>query len=154
MAYICGVVLLAIGILFAFLENKSYLTYLLCGILFPLSMHVYYKVVELENINKNIRLRDGSIQIYTFDEEGIELEQISNYDTFKDKYTYKDIIRIVKYKKYYFLYINRVQALVVNNIDYVYGNEMELDKLFNEQKGKFFIKKGRRARQKRVESSK
>jgi hypothetical protein len=141
LAYICALAFIGVGIWFAFTSRSSYIVYLISGILLPVLINVFYKTMELETINRNIYLRDTTIQIFNFNEEGFELEQISKVDTFKDKYTYKDILSIIKYKKYYFIYINRSQAFVINNLDYVVGNEQELDELFKKVKGERFIVK-------------
>ena len=96
-------------------------------------------------------MKDTTMQIFTFNDEEILLEQISKYDSFKDRYRYSDILSIIKYKEYYFLYVNRLQAFIIRNEDYVVGNEEELDKLFKEKKGnRFIIKRNskRRNRQK------
>ena len=90
LGYLCGLSLIAIGILFAFCE-RNYIIYLLSGILLPIMLHVFYKFMEIENLNKNKYLRDTTMQIFTFDDEEILLEQISKYDNFKDKYRYSDI---------------------------------------------------------------
>ena len=142
LGYVCGISLIGIGIWFAFESKSSYIVYLLSGILLPLILHVSYKMLEMENINKNILLRDTTAQIFTFDEEGFSLEQISRQGTFKERYLYDDILSVIKYKRYYFIYVNRVQAFVVNNNDYLLGSEEELDKLFKKVKqDKFVIKR-------------
>lgn len=155
LAYICGILLIGIGVLFAFLSKIAYEVYIVMGIFLPLIVHVFHKMLEVQTISKNIYLKSETIQIFTFDEEGFELEQISKFDAFKEKYLYKDIYSIVKYKRYYFAYINRVQAFIINNEDYIIGNEEELDKLFSKVKGENFIVKRnskKRAFKKKIET--
>jgi len=144
LAYCFGILLLCLGILFAFLEKKVWSAYLLVGVIFPVIVHAYSRVLEIESLNKNIYLKKSVVQLFTFNEDGFELEQISNFDDFKEVYLYKDIIKVIKYKKYYFMYINRAQAFIVNNEDYIYGNEEGLDKLFKEVKGERFVLKTRK----------
>ena len=48
---------------------------------------------------------------------------------FVDNYLYKDIYSVIKYKNYYFIYINRIQAFVIESRDYLLGNENEFDEL-------------------------
>lgn len=139
LGYVCGISLIGIGIWFAFESKSSYIVYLLSGILLPLILHVSYKMLEMENINKNILLRDTTAQIFTFDEEGFSLEQISRQGTFKERYLYNEILSVIKYKRYYFIYVNRVQAFVVNNNDYLLGSEEELDKLLKKVKQEKFV---------------
>ena len=140
LGYLCGLTLLGVGVWFAFSE-RSYIVYLLSGVLLPLMLHIFYKFMETDALNKNKYLRDTTMQIFTFDNEEILLEQISKYDSFKDKYRYSDIISIIKYKEYYFLYVNRSQAFIIKNEDYILGNELELDELFKSKKGNRFIVK-------------
>ena len=64
------------------------------------------------------------------DEQGFSLEQISRGNNFEDRYIYKEILSVVKYRKYYFIYVNRAQAFIVRNEDYILGNEKEFDDLF------------------------
>jgi hypothetical protein len=135
-----------LGVVFAFLEKKVWSAYLLVGVILPVIMHVYSRVLEIEALTKNGYLKKSVVQFFTFNEDGFELEQISNFDSFKEVYLYKDIIKVIKYKKYYFMYINRAQAFIVNNEDYVYGNEEEFDRLFKEVKGERFILKTRKKR--------
>ena len=153
LGYLCGIALIGVGIWFAFSE-RSYIVYLLSGILLPLMLHVFYKFMEADALNKNIHLRDTTMQIFTFNDEEILLEQISKYDSFKDRYRYSDILSIIKYKEYYFLYVNRTQAFIIKNEDYVVGNEEELDKLFKEKKGNRFIVKRNSKRRNRQKSGK
>lgn len=142
LAYVCGILLIGVGVLFAFLSKIAYEVYIVMGIFLPLIVHVFHKMMEVQTISKNVYLKSATVQIFTFDEEGFELEQISKFDAFKEKYLYKEIYSIVKYKRYYFIYVNRVQAFIINNEDYVIGNEEELDKLFFKVKGdRFIIKK-------------
>ncbi len=142
LSYICALALVGIGVWFAFDSRSSYIVYILSGILLPFVLHISYKLLELENINKNVLLRDTTAQIFTFDQEGFTLEQIAKQGTFKEKYVYDDILSIVKYKRYYFIYINRVQAFVVVNDNYLLGNEEELDELFKTiKKDKFIVKR-------------
>ena len=99
LSYICGVLLFAIGIFFAF-NSRSYHMYLFLGVALPVMMHVFYKIKEVEIINKNVYLKDKTIQTFTFDNEEIMLEQVSRDNTFKDYYSYKEILSIIKYKRY------------------------------------------------------
>ena len=142
LGYICALLFIGVGIWFAFVSRSSYIVYLLSGILLPVLLHVFYRMMEMNALNKNRYLRDTTIQLFSFDEEGFELEQISNYDVFKERYTYNNVLSVVKYKRYYFIYINRVQAFVINNLDYMLGNENELDELFLKlMKKRFIVKK-------------
>ena len=152
LAYSCAVLAIGVGIAFVVFSLKNYLIYFMLGIGLPILMHIFYRAMEVETINRNLYLRDTTMQIFRFNEEGFELEQISKIDTFKDKYTYKDIYSIIKYKRYYFIYINRSQAFIVNNRDYVSGSEEELDKLFKEAKGDRFIVKRNSRNKKNIES--
>lgn len=141
LGYLCGVSLFVIGILFAFLSINSYVVYLLMGVLLPILLHVYYKFTLLEMIKKNPSLKYGITQIFTFDELGFELEQSQTYTSLKERYLYKDIYSIIKYKEYYFIYVNRAQAFIVSNNDYVIGDEAMLDEMFKEYKKERFILK-------------
>lgn len=146
LGYLCGLALLGVGVCFIF-TDRSYIIYLLSGVLLPLMLHVFYKFMEIEALNKNKYLRDTTMQIFTFNDEEILLEQISKYDSFKDKYRYSDILSIIKYKEYYFLYVNRTQAFIIKNEDYVIGSEEELDELFKSKKeNRFIIKRNSKKR--------
>ena len=151
--YLCSLAFIGVGIWFAFASRKSYYAYLFIGILLPIVSHVFYRIMENNLINNNIYLRDTTIQVFTFNEEGFEMEQISKINTFIDKYLYKDIYSIVKYKRYYFIYINRVQAFVIHNEDYVSGSEEELDELFKKIFDKRFIVKRNSKKQAKVENN-
>lgn len=142
LGYLCGVSLLLIGILFAFLSMNSYVIYLMMGILLPALMHIYYRFIYLDAIKKNPSLKYGVSQIFTFDELGFELEQTYTYNTLKERYLYKDIYSVVKYREYYFIYVNRSQAFIVSNDNYLLGDEASLDEMFKEyKKDKFIIKR-------------
>lgn len=141
LSYICSILLLVTGVLLIYFQKQNYAMYLLSGVCLPIGVHVIYKIQEVETINKKRLLRDTTMQIFTFDEEGFSLEQISLQETFKENYLYSDIYSIIKYKEYYFLYINRIQAFVIKNEDYIKGNEEELDKLFKKMKNENFIVK-------------
>lgn len=142
LTYICSLILILLGILFAFCEKKIYVVYLLLGVLFPVMMHVLPKTMWKIYLNKNIYLRSKTVQIFTFDEEGFELEQVSNIDIFKERYNYSNLLSVIKYKEYYFMYINRSQAFIVCANDFVQGNEAELDELLKtNKKEKFIVKK-------------
>ena len=151
LAYICTIILVGIGIYFVF-TARHYMIYFIAGIMLPICMHLFSRIHEIDAINRNIYLRDTTMQIFTFNEEDIEFEQISKIDTFNDRYEYKQLLSAVKYKKYYFLYVNRAQAFIVKSEDYVNGTEEELDELFKNVFGKKFIVKWKR--KKRVETTK
>ena len=141
LAYICGLSFLGVGIWFAFTSIGSYPLYLLCAVLLPLVLHGYYKFIEFEAL-KNKLLRNETHQIFSFDENGFELEQISSGANFKDKYFYSEIYSVIKYKRYYFIYINRAQAFIVKNEDYILGDQYQLDELLKSAiKDKFIIKR-------------
>lgn len=140
LSYVCSLLFIGVGILFAFLQKSIYVVYLLLGVLLPILVHLFPKIME--NKFKNVYFKRETVQIFTFDEEGFELEQISNNETFKEKYSYSELLSIIKYKEYYFMYINRSQAFIVCAKDFISGNEEELDELFKKcNKDKFFIKK-------------
>lgn len=155
LGYICGLVLFLIGIYFAFSSRNSYAMYLLSGILLPLLLHIFYRYNLSESISKNKLLKYGTTQVFTFLDDGFELEQTSSYDLFKERYNYEDIYSIIKYKRYYFIYVNRVQAFIVNNDNYICGNEQELDDLFKKvKKERFIIKRSsKKASKKKIETS-
>lgn len=150
LSYICGLLLLGIGIGFSFAKISNYKVYLFLGIALPLFMYIYYRMIVSLAVNKNVYLQNKTIQIFTFDDQEIKLEQISPNKVFKEKYFYDEIIKIVKYKRYYFLYVNQSQAFIIKNEDYVVGTEEELDEMFKKIKGKNFIVK--RSSKKRLQS--
>ena len=131
LAYLCGMALLVVGIILAFTLKKGFLMYLLSAVLLPVSVHAYYKIKELEALKKPL-LKNDTYQLFEFNEDYFDLEQISRGNNFKDKYFYNEIYSIVKYKKYYFIFINRVQAFIIKNEDYIFGDEEELDEIENE----------------------
>lgn len=148
LAYISAILLVDIGIYFLHLELKSASIYILMGIVFPIMMHIYYKAIEINALNRNPYLKKTLTQLFTFDEDGVFLEQITMDNTFKDKYLYSDILSVIKYKSYYFIYVNRSQAFVILNEDYICGNEKELDNLFKSKLNDSFIKKGKHKKRK------
>ncbi len=154
LAYICGIALIAIGVALAFLSKSSYIVYIFSGVLLPVILHVFYRVMILQAIKRNIGLSEGIIQFFCFNDDGFELEQISHYESFKERYLYKDIYSVVKYKRYYFVYINRYQAFIIENEDYVYGNEEEFDELLKKMKKERFIIKSnsKKGKKKNIET--
>ena len=82
LAYCFGILLLCLGVVFAFLEKKVWSAYLLVGVILPVIMHVYSRVLEIEALTKNSYLKKSVVQFFTFNEDGFELEQISNFDSF------------------------------------------------------------------------
>lgn len=139
LAYVCGVILVGFGILLAFLDKMGYIIYLVSGVLLPALIHLYHKFSILIAFKRNRYLTANTLQIYSFDEDGFKLEQVSVYDTIKEQYLYEDIYSIVKYKNYYFLFVNRVQAFILEANE----DEQELYELFYRVKGKDFIVKSR-----------
>lgn len=141
LGYICGAVLVALGVYFAFTYRNSALIYIMGGILFPGVLHLVYKIKQAEAFSSPL-LKYHTSQYFVFDEQGFSLEQISRGNNFEDMYSYKDILSVVKYREYYFIYINRAQAFIVRNEDYVLGNEKEFDDLLEKCLKEKFIKKG------------
>lgn len=141
LSYVCSAIFIGFAILLAFLGKMMYPIYLAFALLLPTLVHLYHKFSILIAVKKNrhLHLHANTLQIYSFDEEGFELEQVSVYDTIKEKYLYDDIYSIVKYKNYYFLFINRVQAFIVESNE----DEKDLYELFYKVKGEAFIVKGR-----------
>lgn len=143
LGYICGSFLLATGIYFAFTYRNSYLIYIMSGVLLPVMLHVMYKFKQFEALSSPL-LKYQTSQYFIFDEEQFSLEQVSRGNNFCDRYGYKELLSIVKYKNYYFIYINRAQAFIVRNEDYILGNEEELDNLFIKNLNDKFIRKERK----------
>ena len=139
LAYVCSVIFVGFAILLAFLDKIVYPVYLIFAVLLPTLVHLYHKFSILIAVKRSKHLNANTLQIYSFDEDGFELEQVSMYDTIKEKYLYEDIYSIVKYKNYYFLFINRVQAFIVECNE----EEKDLYELFYRVKGESFIVKGR-----------
>lgn len=150
LCYVCSLLLIGVGIYLAFTSRELYLAYLLGGILLPVFMHVYYKFIEYDLVNRTAGIKKGIKQIFTFDELGFELNQVSIYQDFNESYRYSDVLSIIKYKCYYFIYINRSQAFVIKSEDYLEGNEEELDALFSKvKKEKFIVKRNSKKRSKK-----
>ena len=149
LSYLCALALIGVGVFFVF-TRRHYLIYFIAGVMLPICIHLFSRIHEIDIVNRNVYLRDTTMQIFTFKEDEIEFEQISKIDTFKDRYEYKELLSVVKYKKFYFLYINRAQAFIVRSEDYTSGSEEELDELLKNVLGKKFIVKGRH--KKRVET--
>ena len=131
LTYVSAIVLFLVGIFFAFSNVMGSFMYVFIAIMLPVLVHTYYKSIIFKAMNSPL-LRNDTYQTFIFDNEGMVFKQVSNSDTYTDKYLYKEIYRVIKYKKYYFIYINRVQAFIFNNDDYINGSEHDFDELLKE----------------------
>lgn len=144
LGYISSFILLVLGVLFAFTSRNIYPVYLLLAATLPFALHLYSKLTLFQLIKRNNNFKHDIIQVFTFDEEGFKLEQNDSFTTFIDNYLYKEVYSIIKYKEYYFIYINRIQAFVIESRDYLLGSEEELEQLFKKVKDNGFIVKRKR----------
>ena len=102
-------------------------------------MHYFIKLLESENIKKNALLRCGARQTFSFLDECVSISQVSKLGDFNDEYYYKELLSVYKSKEYYFLFITRTQAFIMERNGFVGIGEEEFDTFLKEKIGKKFI---------------
>ena len=70
--------------------------------------------------------------------------QVSKLGDFNDEYYYKELLSVYKSKEYYFLFITRTQAFIMERNGFVGIGEEEFDTFLKEKIGKRFIDKARK----------
>jgi hypothetical protein len=88
-----------------------------------------------------VLVKYGALQTFSFEEDRIKLHQISKLGEFSDEYFYDEILSIYKNKKYYFIFVTRTRAFIIDKEGFISGNEKELDDFLNNILKEKFINK-------------
>lgn len=128
LSYIISFLLVVLGIILIFFNYFGYI-YVVFGVTLPVFMHVFIKLMENENIKRDVLLQYGASQTFYFEEDRVRLNQVSKLGTFEDEYFYDELVSVYKTKKYYFIFVTRTRAFIVEKEEFVVGNEKELDEL-------------------------
>jgi hypothetical protein len=97
--------------------------------------------LENEAIKQNALLISATQQTFCFYEDKVTLIPTSRLGEFNDEYLYTEIFSVYKTKEYYFLFVNRTQALIVDIHGFIEGDEYTLDELFTSAIKEKFINK-------------
>lgn len=138
---ITSFILVVIGVFLMFFEMPGYM-YIVFGIALPIFINVFIRAMENENIKKSALLRCGAYQTFNFNEESVDIHQESKLGIFNDTYFYNEFISVYKSKEYYFFFVTRAQAFIVEVNGFISGSDKELDKLLTTVMGKRFVNKG------------
>ncbi|MBR3891160.1 MAG: YcxB family protein [Bacilli bacterium] len=141
LSYITSFILFCIGILLMFFGFRGYV-YIVFSLALICFVYFFINILESESIKKNALLISATQQIFTFHEDEFSLVQTSRIGQFEDKYSYSELFSAYKTKEYYFLFVNRTQAFIVDLNGFLEGKEEELDDLLKSKLGDRFINKG------------
>ena len=141
LSYITSFILVIVGVVLMFFEMPGYI-YIVFGVALPIFINFFIRAMENENIKKSALLRCGAYQTFIFNEESVDIHQESKLGVFNDAYFYNEFISVYKNKEYYFFFVTRAQAFIVEVNGFVSGNDKELDELLIKVMGKRFINKG------------
>ena len=115
--------------------------YVVLGCALPIFIHFFIKFIENENIKRDVLIKYGAMQTFYFEEDRVRLHQTSKLGEFSDEYFYDELVSVYKNTKYYFIFVTRTRAFIVDKEGFVSGNEKELDEfLMNNLKDKFVNK--------------
>jgi hypothetical protein len=143
LSYITSFLLVIIGIALIYFGYSGYV-YIISGcgiIIFSLSVIGF---IENEYIKRNKLLIHGAAQQYEFYEDYFTIHQISKLGDLYDKYFYKEVLSVYKGKQYYFIFITRKNAFIVDISGFDSNDEEKIDELFKNTFNKSFINKSHR----------
>jgi len=140
LSYITSFLLCVLGVVLMFFQYAGYI-YVILGCTLPIFIHLFINLTERENIKRDVLVRYGAMQTFYFEEDRVRLHQISILGEFSDEYFYDELFSVYKSKKYYFVFVTRTRAFIIDKEGFVSGNEKELDEfLTNNLKEKFVNK--------------
>lgn len=140
LSYITSFILVILGVILIYFGFFGY-SYVVLGVALPIFIHVFTRYIENESIKKNSLLMQSVSQTFHFREDRVKLHQTSIVSTFEDEYFYNELVSVYKNKKYYFLFVTRTQAFIVDKEGFISGNEKELDELLKNVLKEKFINK-------------
>lgn len=143
LSYITSFLLVIIGIVLLYFGYAGYV-YVVSGVGISIFSICMIKFIENEHIRQNKLLISGATQQYEFNEDHFTIHQISKFGELKDKYFYNEILSVYKNKEYYFIFVTRKNAFIVDISGFDDNEEKNLDELFKEVFKKNFINRGKK----------
>lgn len=142
LSYITSFLLVAIwgGLRFLSYDVEIYLA---CAFIFPFCVHAFAWFVSYEQIKNNLVLKYGAEQTFEFDEDGVKVKQKSINGEYIYEYIYTDFLNVYKWKKYYFIFVTRTNAFIMDRDTFIVGKEEEFDSMLKQIYGKRFINKAK-----------
>ena len=141
LSYISSFLLAILGIVLLYFGYAGFV-YIICGIGISIFSVCVIKFIENEHIRQNKLLISGATQQYEFNEDHFTIHQISKFGELQDRYSYSEILSIYKSKDYYFVFVTRRNAFIVEISGFDGEDVIKVDELFANKFGKRFINKG------------
>ena len=121
-SYITSFLLFSAGLILMFLQLKGYV-YVVFSLSLPFFVQLFINSMENDAMKKNALLISATLQTFCFEDNKFILTQSSRIGEFKEEYFYSELFSIYKTKDYYFLFVNRTQAFIVDINGFIQGNE-------------------------------
>lgn len=139
--WILAIILLIVGIVLTIFEFKSVSVYFTFPVIMVVAFYVYYHYLSNKLVLSNEYLNKETTQTFEFNEDKVIIKQMVLDKVISEEYDYKSIYMVVRYKEYYFLHINRVQAYIIEDNDFILGDRDSFEDFLKDKFKNKYIKK-------------
>lgn len=129
--FLCGIFMILLG------QYSNAILYLVLSVIFTIFIFTLPKLQTKKIFNSDEILKENIKNTFEFYNDKIDIKNKKSSSTLE----YKDLYKAYETKDTFYLYLNRIQVLMVSKDEFEIGDSEVLRKLLSEKIGKKYISK-------------